>query len=143
MGTEGSQPKHIVITGCIALLWNAMGAMDWSMTNTRTEEYMAQFTPEQLAYFYGLPVWAYVAWTVAIWCSVIGSACLLKRSQYAEIFYGVSFGAMCLTFFYNYVLTNWSDIAGTAGMAFSFVIFAIGAALWRYSTRMAGQGHLS
>ena len=34
-----------------------MGAFDYVMTETRNEAYMAEFTPEQLEFFYGFPAW--------------------------------------------------------------------------------------
>ena len=41
-----STPVHLWIIGVIALLWNAMGAYDYLMTQTQNEAYMSNFTPE-------------------------------------------------------------------------------------------------
>ena len=41
-------PWHLWVVGIISLLWNAMGAFDYLMSQTRNEQYMAAFTPEQL-----------------------------------------------------------------------------------------------
>ena len=41
-------PKHLWVVGIVMALWNAMGAFDYTMTQTQNEAYMGQFTPEQL-----------------------------------------------------------------------------------------------
>ena len=72
-------PTHLWIVGIIAVLWNAIGAFDYSATQLRLESYMSQFTPEQLDYFYGFPAWTVAAWAIAVWSSLLGSIALLLR----------------------------------------------------------------
>jgi len=48
-------PIWFWILAVIAVLWNAMGAWDYSATQLRLEWYLSGFTEEQLAYFYGFP----------------------------------------------------------------------------------------
>ena len=51
--SESSRPpKHLRIVGAIALLWNAMGAFDYLMTETRNDAYMRQFST--MVHNYGL-----------------------------------------------------------------------------------------
>ena len=35
------RPKHLWIVGILSLLWNAMSAFDYKMTQTKNESYMA------------------------------------------------------------------------------------------------------
>ncbi len=37
---------YLWVIGGVSSLWNAMGAMDYVMTQTRNEAYMSAFTPE-------------------------------------------------------------------------------------------------
>ena len=60
------------LIGIVALLWNAMGAMDYLMTQTRNDAYMSAFTPEQLAFFYGFPSWVIASWAIGVWGGVLG-----------------------------------------------------------------------
>ncbi len=41
-------PRHLWVVGVIALLWNAVGAMDYVMTQTQNEAYMSSFTPDRI-----------------------------------------------------------------------------------------------
>ncbi len=50
VGVE-STPWHLWVIGIVALVWSALGAMDYVMTQTRNEAYMSGFTPEQLSFF--------------------------------------------------------------------------------------------
>jgi hypothetical protein len=43
-------PAHLWVVGALSLLWNAVGAFDYTATQMRLESYMSQFTPQQLDY---------------------------------------------------------------------------------------------
>ena len=70
---DGGTPKHLWIIGVLALLWNAMGAFDYLMTQTENEGYMSNFSPEQLEFFYGFPAWLVAFWALAVWGGVLSS----------------------------------------------------------------------
>ena len=76
-------PWHLWVIGVVTLLWNAGGAFDYLMTETRAQWYLDQFTPEQLDYFYGFPPWVVASWAVGVWFAVLGSVLLLVRSRHA------------------------------------------------------------
>jgi len=137
-------PLHLWIVGVVAVLWNAMGAYDYFMTQTHNEAYMANFTPEQLEFFYGFPMWVTAAWATAVWGSVLGSVLLLLRSQHAVIVFLVSLVAMILTTIHNFVLSNGLDVMGDAfSLIFSFIIFVISIVLYMYSRAMRDRGVLA
>ena len=74
---KAKAPLHLSIIGIVSLLWNSMGAFDYTATQLRLEFYMSNFSEEQLAYFYGFPAWAKAFWAVGVWCSLLGSLFLL------------------------------------------------------------------
>lgn len=135
-------PIHLWIVGILSLLWNAMGAFDYVMTQTRNQTYMAKFTPEQLEYFYGFPTWVEFFWALAIWSSVAGSVLLLLRRSWALPVFGVSFVAMLITTVQNYALSDGMQVMGTTGMIISVVIFVVALLLVIYSRAMTARGVL-
>jgi hypothetical protein len=141
--SNGGTPKHLWVIGIVALLWNAVGAFDYLMTQTRNEEYMGQFTPEQLEFFYGFPSWLVALWAIAVWGGVLGAILLLMRKKLAVVVFLVSFVAMVLTSIQNFVLSNGLEVMGGAGVGFSAVIFLIALGLWLYSRAMARRGVLA
>ncbi len=141
--TAQRTPVHLWIVAVLALLWNAMGAMDYVMTTTKNEDYMNQFTPEQLEFFYGFPTWLVAFWAVAVWGGVLGALLMLLRKALAAPVLLLSFVAMCVTAVRNFGFTNGAEIMGNTGMIFSIVIFVISFALVLYARAMKSRGVLT
>lgn len=136
-------PIHLWIVGVLSLLWNAMGAFDYFMTQTRNEAYMARFTPEQLEFYYGFPAWVEGAWAIAVWGALLGSVLILLRRSWALPVFAVSFVAMLATTVHNYVLSSGAEIAGGVGpLIFAGVIFIVALLLVIYCRSMAARGIL-
>lgn len=142
MFEPGRTPRHLWIVGIVAVLWNAIGAFDYSATQLRLEPYMSQFTPEQLAYFYGFPAWAVAAWAIAVWSALLGSVSLLLRKRWAAWLFGISLVGMALTALYNFVLTDGAALMGSGAVTFTAVIWFIAISLFVYSRKMAERGVL-
>ena len=140
-------PWHVWVVGGVSLLWNAMGVMDFTMTEIRSEAYLKNFTPEQLKYFMEFPPWVVLAWGVATWGGVVGSVLLLLRRGWAvPVNLAVLIG-MALTFVHNFVLTDGLKIMGGEGkgmgpVIFTAVIVVVGVLLFVYARAMRKRGVL-
>ena len=141
--SRATTPVHLWIIGVVTLLWNAMGAFDYLMTQTRNEAYMGQFTQEQLDYFYGFPVWMEFFWALAVWGAVLGSVLLLLRKGLALPVFAVSFVSMLFTSVYSFGLSDGAKVSGMAGVIFSVAIFIVALFLVFYSRAMKERGVLS
>ena len=136
-------PWHLWVVGVASLLWAAVGAMDYLMTQTRNEAYMSAFTPEQLEFFYGIPAWAVASWAVAVWGGVLGSLLLLLRRRHAMGVFIASLIAMLITSIQNFVLSNGLEVMGDPfSIVFTLIIFVVSVALVVYSWRMYQRGVL-
>lgn len=136
-------PVHLWIVGVVALLWNAMGAFDYVMTETKNDAYLSSFTPEQVEYFLSLPSWFVAFWAIAVWGGLLGAILLLLRKRAAAPVFAVSFCAMLVTTVHSFVLTDGMEIMGTAGAIFSAVIFVVALLLVVYARAMRSRGVLS
>ena len=130
-------PWHLWAVGAVALLWNCIGAFDYTMTESRNAAYLAPFTPEQLAYFLALPKWVVATWAVGVWGGVLGSLLLVLRQQRALQVFAVSLAGMAITFLHNYALSDGIRIMGGGAVVFSAVICTVGIALLLYTRHMA------
>ena len=129
--------------GAIALLWNAMGALDFTMTQSKNAAYLSAFSPEQLAYFDSFPFWAVVLWGIAVWGGLIGSILLLVRSALAVPVFLVSLLTMFAMTVYNYGFSNGMQMAGsTFELVFTTLIFIISVALYWYAKSCKQRGVL-
>jgi len=136
-------PIHLWIVAILAVLWNAVGAFDYVATQYRIESYMGQFTPEQLEYFYGFPVWMDAAWAIAIWASVLGSLSLLLRKAWAVWLFGISILGLATSSVYSFILSDGMAVMGSEGATFTAVIWVIALFLYFYAKAMAARRVLS
>jgi hypothetical protein len=130
-------PIHLWIISILAVLWNAMGAFDYTATQYQLESYIGQFTPEQLDYFFAFPVWMDAAWAIAVWASVLGSLSLLLRKAWAVWLFGVSILGLATSTVYNYILSDGLAVMGSGGATFTAVIWLIALFLFFYAQAMA------
>lgn len=134
-------PWHLWVVAIVALLWNSVGAVDYVMTQTRNAQYMASFTPQQLAFFYSLPAWTIAAWATGVWGGLLGSLLLLFRKGIACWFFLASLIGVMLTNFQNYILSNGLEVMGGAGaLVFSAVIFVVAVGLYVYASALLKRG---
>ncbi|MBA2709588.1 MAG: hypothetical protein H0U57_03225 [Tatlockia sp.] len=136
-------PWHLWLVGIAGLFWNAIGAFDFVMTQTKNQSYMKAFASDQLAFFYGLPLWVKIAWGIAVWGGVIGSILLLLRKRDAIWVFLFSFVAALLTTFNNYVLSNGMQVMGdTFSLVMTAIILLVALGLYLYASVMQRRGLL-
>ncbi|MDE2597248.1 MAG: hypothetical protein KGL44_10260 [Sphingomonadales bacterium] len=76
-------PRHLWIVGVLSLLWNSMGALDYTMTKLGNQAWLKNVPPETLSAIAAYPPWATAAWALGVWGSLLGSVLLLMRSRHA------------------------------------------------------------
>jgi hypothetical protein len=135
--TTVKTPFHLWIVGILAVLWNAMGAFDYSATQFRLEFYMSQFTQQQLEYFYAFPPWVDAAWAIAVWSSLLGSLCLLIRKSWAASLFGLAILGLATSSVYNFILSDGLKAMGSEGATFTAVIWVIAILLYFYASAMS------
>ena len=134
-------PWHVWVVGGATLFWNAFGAMDYVMTQTRNEGYLSAIPQAQLDYFFAFPTWYVAIWAIAIWTSVLGSVLLLLRLKLAVPVFLVSVATYLINWTYTSFINVMPD-ANTGHLIFSLVIFAVLVfSLW-YSFVMTKKGAL-
>jgi hypothetical protein len=139
--TAGKTPWHLWLVGGVALLWNAFGGYDYIMTQTRNAAYLAQFTPEQRAYFENFPIWMEAVWGIGVWGAVAGSVLLLLRMKWAFHAFLASLIAFAISVVYGQ-MSGGNALMGSTGMIFSAVIFLLGLGFVLYSRAMHRRGVL-
>lgn len=137
-------PWHLWVVGAVSLLWNAVGAFDYTMTKMKNADYLASFTPEQQAYFASFPIWANIGWALGVWGSVIGSVLLLARSRHAVTAFLISMIGLALSCIYQFGM-HYGDLArmfGSFPLIFTGIIWVILIALYLYARAQVAKGVL-
>jgi hypothetical protein len=135
---------HIWVVGFLSLAWNAFGAFDYFMTKTENAAYLAEFSPEQLAYFDSFPVWVTFFWALAVWLSVFGSILILAHNALAAPVLGVAFFSMAITTAHGWVFDDVKphDLMGPSAIYLAIVIFVVSLFLWIYARWMCDRHRL-
>ena len=138
-------PWHFWAVGIVSLLWNAFGAFDYFMTQTRNDSYLAAFTPEQRAYFENFPAWVEAFWAIGVWGAVAGSVALLFRNRHAVWLFAASLLGLFVTTVWQFLLaeTKPFDIMPKEAAYITVVIWVVAIALLYYANRQKAAGRLS
>ena len=140
---ESRTPVHLWIVGALATLWNAFGAFDYLMTQTRNEAYLKHFTDPQRVYFESFPVWMEAMWALGVWGGLLGALLLLMRSRHAVTAFLVSLAGLAAATVYQYVLSTPPEGMMTPAMiAMNVAIWAVAIGLLLYAMRMRRRGVL-
>lgn len=107
-------PWHLWVVGVLALLWNSFGCVDYTMTQTRQDEWFAQMgmTAAQLEYFNAMPAWTHAAWAIGVWGGALGAILLLLRRKWAMPVFVVSFLGWLAGAVYAFALSDGMEAMG-------------------------------
>jgi hypothetical protein len=87
-------PWHLWVVGLLALLLNAFGCTDYTMTRLHNMEWLSMGggDPEaMLAWIDSFPIYAQFGWGLGVWTGLIGGILLLMRHRWAVPALGLSF----------------------------------------------------
>jgi len=135
-------PKLLWVIGVVALLWNALGALDYTMTQTRNQAYLAAMPKAQLDYLETIPAWVVAAWAIGVWGGLVGSILLLARKGAAVPVFGASFAGALLSQIHTFGLSKGYEVMGgtPTALIFPVVICAVALGLVLYARAMRANG---
>ncbi len=137
--TRAATPWHLWAVGIVSLLWNAMGALDYTMTELRNAAYLSAMTPPQIAWLNAIPAWAVALWALGTWGGVTGSLLLLGRRRWAVSAFAVSLlGVIGITAFQLSSAMPQTMASGNDGV-FKLAIVAGAVALLIYARAMQAR----
>lgn len=143
-------PAHLWIVGILALLYNAYGCYDYTMSNMRNADYIRSAMPGvdpavALAWMDAFPIYAKIGWALGVWGGLLGAILLLVRSRTALWAFAVSMLGIVLSIGWQLVaapaLPGATD--STAAKILPLVIIVIGLFLLWYSWNAEKKGILS
>ena len=150
MEPAAKTPWHIWVMGLVGLLWHGGGGgSNYISVKTATPEFYQQQadalgTSAEIVttYMESYPLWANIAYGVAVWGAVLGSLLLLFRNRYAVLCFALSLVAYLVNVVHQLV----RPIEGVEAMGFywgfsAFIGVTI-AAFWFYAKKMRDAGVL-
>jgi hypothetical protein len=136
-------PAHLWIVGILAMIWNAFGCIDYVMTKTNNQTYLAKLPADQIAYMHSLPAWVTGAWALGVWCGLAGAILMLMRSRYSVWAFALSFIGAIVGIGYQTFMTEQPASMKSGAMAIMpWVVVVVCAFLLWYSWGQAKKGVL-
>ena len=96
-------PAHLWIIGVLSLLWNAMGAVVYTLTMIRHPAVLQGADPAMVAAIEASPAWANAAWGLGVWGALAGSILLLCRRRLATVAFALSFAGLVVVGAYELI----------------------------------------
>jgi len=148
--TEAAKtPLHLWVIGIIATVWNAGGAYDYTMTQTRNEEYLRSAAEgagvpyeTMIGYYTTFPAWADALWAFGVWGALAGSLLLLLRSRFSFHAFVVSILGLVGTTIYTMTSDLPAELNSSMTWIFTLVIWVSVLLLAWYAKRMTAAGVL-
>jgi len=144
---RSATPAHLWIVGLLALLWNAFGCYDYTMTRMRDTDYIKSMMPDMdpnamLAYVDSLPIWASAGWGLGVWMGLAGSILLLARSRHAAWALGLSFVGAVLGLGYQ-LMNPMAGLTGFMATGMPIIIILVALGLFLYARAMQQRGTIA
>ncbi|GAB4471094.1 MAG: hypothetical protein OHK0018_00670 [Erythrobacter tepidarius] len=132
-------PWHLWVVGIATLLFNAMGALSYTVTKLGMLAEIGM-TPEQIAFMDSYPAWVSALWALGVWGALAGSVLLLLRSRLAVAAMLVALVGLIGTTVYNYALVDMP--ASMQAPALDGAIWGVTLFLLAYARSMRAAGLL-
>jgi hypothetical protein len=142
-------PWHLWVIGLLATLWNAGGAYDYTMTQTRNMDYLTTAAEGagvsvdvMIDYYGGFPALFDALWALGVWGALAGSVLLLLRSRFAFHAFVISILGLVGTTVYTVTSDMPDELASPMMWVFTAAIWLSVILLAWYSKRMTAAGVL-
>lgn len=126
-------PIWFWIVSVLALLWNAMGVMQYLGQAYNTEAFRANYTAEQLDLITNTPAWVVAAFAIAVFGGVLGCLLLLFRKKLAYTLFLISLIGVVIQMIYNLFIAKSVAIYGPSAVVMTLMIIVIALSLLRFS----------
>ena len=126
--SSSKPPVWFWIVSVVALLWNMLGVMAFVGQMMMTPDMLAQLPEAQRVQIEARPMWATIAFGIAVFGGAIGSALLLIRSRMAKGLLLASLLAVITQMSQAFSAGSFAD-AGPGGMVMAVMIIVVAALL--------------
>jgi hypothetical protein len=133
IGTSSSRHGYIAAA---AIVWNLIGLSMFVLRVSKSGEQVAALSPQDRAMYDATPTWLLVVFGAAVITGMVGAIGLWRRQRWAGPVLGASLGAATVQMIGTYLVTPAWQASGPAGLVLPALILGLGAAQWRYASRL-------
>jgi len=130
------------IVSALALVWNLMGAIAFIINVAMTPEMLAALPAEQQQLLTSTPMWAMIAFAVAVFGSTLGCILLLMKRKLAVPILSIAFAGILVQMVYTLVISKSIEVYGPGHITMPVMILLIGGFLIWYARKANAMGWL-
>lgn len=128
-GSTTKVPTWFWIVSILALIWNLMGLMAFFATINMNPETLATFPEAEQEIYRNTPIWATLAFAVAVFGGTLGSLGLVLRKPWAKPVLIASLLGVLLQNLHTFIFANGLEVYGIERVAMPAMIIIIGGLL--------------
>ena len=130
--------KPVLIT---ALLWNILGVFAFIMQLLLTPEMVSKLPQEQQLAYNSQPLWATLAFAIAVFGGALGCVLLLFKKSLARLTLIISLAAILAQQYYNFMIINSINLFGISAILMPIAVTIIAIALVYLSFHLKQQDY--
>ncbi len=134
--TRVRPPIWFWIVSVLALLWNLLGVMAYLAQVNMTDEALAALPEAERTLYENQPMWATMAFAIAVWGGALGSLALLLRKRWARAVLLISLIGIIVQMTHSFFLSNNFEVYGPDKIIMPIMIIVVGVLLVLFA-RMA------
>lgn len=128
-------PNSFWVTSVLALIWNALGVMNFVGQTFMSAETLAAMPEEQQALFESVPAWITVVFGIAVITGTLGSIALLLKKAWAVPLFLISLITILIQMLHGLFLTDMTKVMGTPAIVTTFMVIIIAIFLYWYAKK--------
>ncbi|WP_416308464.1 hypothetical protein [Neptunicella sp. SCSIO 80796] len=118
-------PGWFMPVAIIAVVWNLMGVSAFVMHMMMTPEAIAALPAEEAALYDNMPLWATVAFAVAVFAGALGSLLLVIKKASAKPILVLSLIGVLVQMYHSLFMSNSIEVYGPGAMVMPVMVIVI------------------
>ncbi|WP_440875436.1 hypothetical protein [Thalassotalea sp. PLHSN55] len=140
---ERTVPAWFTIVVVFAIVWNLMGVMAFVGQMMMTPEAIAQLPAEQQNMHLNTPLWANIAFGIAVIAGTLGCIALFLKKVWAIKLFQLSLVGVAVQMFNAFVLSDALTVFGPGGLVMPVMIIVIAVALLLFANKCQKEAWIS
>lgn len=126
-----------------ALIWNLLGVIAFIMHIMTSPDMISKLPLDQQAAYSNTPLWATIAFAVAVFGGALGCIFLLAKKSLATPTFALSLGAIIMQQYYNFFIIDSIALLGISSVVMPLMVVFVALALIYLSIKGKQQGWLN
>lgn len=118
-------PSWFKVAAIIALVWNLLGVVAFISHMMMTPESIAQLPLAEQALYDAVPVWATIAFAIAVFGGALGSLALLMKKDLCYPLFIASFVGVIVQQIHSFFISNSYEVYGPGGTIMPIMVVVI------------------